>query len=228
MAETLMTAPSTARSVPLVSSRKLIYPGVSMTWIRTPFQSRNPRAELMVIFLAISSGSCMKTEVPVSTLPIRSTAPAAKSMASARDVFPAAPCERMAIERTSLTLEFVIRNSFSRGLNCYKFLFSCGEPDTGYIIQYYSGHIQAAFLDKKGGLKRGFSPFQRSHGTDLVDLWYAFERTWVLFSDYIAASAAMCPARVVTNDLSPVMLLISEWSPDLEAVRGDKMTVAAV
>jgi hypothetical protein len=68
-----------------------MYPGVSMILTRTPFQSAKPTAEVIVIFRAISSGSCMNTEFPASTLPGESTAPAAYRMASASEVLPAAP-----------------------------------------------------------------------------------------------------------------------------------------
>src|SRR3990172_5253606 len=55
-----------------------------------------------------------------------------------------------------------------------------------------------------------------------------FANTHQSASPYGVASAEICAARVLTNDLSPVMSLISEYSPDLEAERGDRITAAAV
>src|SRR3990172_6725817 len=55
-----------------------------------------------------------------------------------------------------------------------------------------------------------------------------FANTHQSASPYGVASAEICAARVLTNDLSPVMSLICEYAPDLEAERGERITAAAV
>ena len=49
-----------------------------------------------------------------------------------------------------------------------------------------------------------------------------------IFHVYYVASIATRAANPVTKNVSPVSLLISEYAPDLEALRGERMTEASV
>ena len=109
IALTITTAPSTAFRVPLISSTKFINPGVSIRFILWPFQLQKPRADIMVIFLDISSGSESVVVLPSSMLPSLSIAPESKSIASTRDVFPAPPCAITATLRILLTSKLAIK-----------------------------------------------------------------------------------------------------------------------
>src|SRR5437588_6991671 len=91
VASTVMRTLSTARNAPTTSPMKSGYPGVSMRFSFASFHSSGASAALTVIFRRISSGSKSVVVVPSSTRPSRSTALAANSIASTREVFPVLP-----------------------------------------------------------------------------------------------------------------------------------------
>ncbi len=99
-ADTTKTARSAARSAAATSPTKSAYPGESRTLILWPSHSNGASASDTEILRRCSSGSKSVTAVPSSTLPIRGIAPATKSSASARVVFPAPPWPTRATLRT--------------------------------------------------------------------------------------------------------------------------------
>ena len=99
VASTATSTLSTARRAPTTSPMKSGYPGVSMRLSLVSCHSRGASAALTVIFLRISSASKSVVVVPSSTRPWRSTALAAKSIASTNDVFPVPPCPATATFR---------------------------------------------------------------------------------------------------------------------------------
>ena len=89
---TTMMAASAAIMDDWASGRKMLKPGVSMMLSFVFCHGQAATAEEMVILRATSSSSKSVMVLPSSTLRCRSVAPAVKSIAEARDVFPLCPC----------------------------------------------------------------------------------------------------------------------------------------
>src|SRR5918911_4143174 len=85
---TTNTADSHTRRAPRASATKLGSPGVSTRLILRPSHSKEARAAEIDMPRAFSSSSESETVVPSATEPRRLTAPAWKSSASCREVFP--------------------------------------------------------------------------------------------------------------------------------------------
>ena len=90
-ADTTSSTASTAWMAERRSPTKSAYPGASRTFTLTSFHSTGAMASETLSPFLTSSGSKSETVLPSSTLPIRVTAPEAKSIASISDVFPAPP-----------------------------------------------------------------------------------------------------------------------------------------
>ena len=92
-------AASATRRAARASVRKLANPGVSMMLILVFCHSACARLEESVCLRAISSSSKSVTVVPSSTLPMRLTAPATKSIVETSCVLPHPPCPTTATLR---------------------------------------------------------------------------------------------------------------------------------
>ncbi len=88
---TAITALSLTFKLATSSPTKSKYPGVSMAFILTSFQSHGATAALIEILLFISSWSKSVVVLPSSTFPNLSSTPVLKSIASAIEVLPELP-----------------------------------------------------------------------------------------------------------------------------------------
>ncbi len=96
---TTKTAASQTRRAPRASATNEGSPGVSIRLTFVPFHSNEARLALIDMPRAFSSSSESDTVVPSSTEPNRFVAPASKSSASIKEVFPLPRCPTRATLR---------------------------------------------------------------------------------------------------------------------------------